>query len=379
MAKLSDIVGIISKIAAPGLAESWDNSGLQVGDPAAEIKRIMVSLDASPAVVESAIALGCQLLVTHHPLIFKPQKTISASTPLGHIIHKAISGGLAIVSMHTNYDIAEDGLNDVLAAKLGLTGCLPLQITSEQELLKLVVFVPEGSLEAVRRALLPYAENIGAYRDCSFSASGEGTFTPQDGSKPFIGTIGETEHTRELRLELLISRPMLARSVKTLLAVHPYEEPAFDVYPLLNEGKKLGLGRVGRLVTTVSLAEFAEQVGVALGMNGLRYVGNPTAQVKKVALCSGSGASLLHTAARAGADVLVTGDVKYHDARDAEDLGIALIDAGHFHTEIIMVDAVSNRLDLMLKESGFDNCEVLTSSVESDPFKYCQVQKISNK
>ena len=374
MAKLSDIVGIISKIAAPGLAESWDNSGLQVGDPAAEIKRIMVSLDASPTVVESAIVLGCQLLVTHHPLIFKPQKSISSSTPQGRLIHKAIRSGLAIVSMHTNYDIAEDGLNDVLAARLGLSGCLPLQMTSEQELLKLVVFVPEGSLEDVRRALFPYTENIGAYQDCSFSACGEGTFTPQDGAKPFIGTVGETERTREYRLELLVSKPVLAKTIKALLAVHPYEEPAFDVYPLLNEGKRLGLGRVGRLATTVSLNEFAEQVGVALGMNCLRYVGNPTSQVKKVALCSGSGASLLHTAARTGADVLVTGDIKYHDARDAEDLGIALIDAGHFHTEIIMVNAVSNRLNLMLKEAGFDGCEVLPSSVESDPFKYCQVQ-----
>jgi len=374
MAKLSDIVGIISKIAAPGLAESWDNSGLQVGDPAAEIRRIMVSLDASPAAVESAITLGCQLLVTHHPLIFKPQKSISFSTTQGRLIHKAISSGLAIVSMHTNYDIAEDGLNDVLASRLGLSGCLPLQITSEQELLKLVVFVPEGNLESVRRALFPYTENIGAYQDCTFSTSGEGTFTPQDGAKPFIGTVGETEHTSEQRLELLVSRPVLARAIKVLLAVHPYEEPAFDVYPLMNEGKKLGLGRVGCLATTISLNEFAEQVGVALGMNGLRYVGNPTAQVKKVALCSGSGASLLHIAARTGADVLVTGDVKYHDARDAEDLGLALIDAGHFHTEIIMVAAVSNKLKLMLKEAGFENCEVMPSSVETDPFKYCQIQ-----
>lgn len=374
MAKLSDIVGIIGKIAAPGLAESWDNTGLQLGDPAAEIKRIMVALDASPAVVESAISIGCQLLVTHHPLIFKPQKSISSSTPQGHLIHKAIRSGLAIVSMHTNYDIAEEGLNDVLAARLGLTGCLPLQITSEQELLKLVVFVPEGSLINVRKALYPYTENLGAYQDCSFSVSGEGTFTPQNGARPFIGAVGETECTREHRLELLISRPVLAKAIKALIAEHPYEEPAFDVYPLLNEGKRLGLGRVGRLAAPAALNQFAEQVCAALGMNGLRYVGNPTSQIKKVALCSGSGASLLNIAVRTGADVLVTGDVKYHDARDAEALGIALIDAGHFHTEIIMVDDVSSRLKLMLKAAGYEECEVVPSSVESDPFKFCQVQ-----
>jgi dinuclear metal center YbgI/SA1388 family protein len=372
IAKLSDIVGIINKIAPPGLAESWDNSGLQLGDPTADVSRIMVALDATPAVVESALASSCQLLVTHHPLIFKPQKSVSTATSQGRLIHAAIRGGLAIVSIHTSYDIASGGLNDLLAKRLGLSCCAPLRPTPDRELAKLVVFVPEGHLERVRTALFPHAESLGVYRDCSFAAAGEGTFTPLEGATPFVGTIGSLERVPERRLELLVCRSNVGRAVKALLAAHPYEEPAFDLYPLLNEGETPGLGRIGQLERPVPLADFAVQVGERLSAPGLRYVGDPAAMVKKVALCSGSGASLLREASRAGADCLVTGDVKYHDARDAEELGIALVDAGHFPSEHIMVADVGERLQLMLATAGYPDCEVLSCRVEYDPFKQCQ-------
>jgi dinuclear metal center YbgI/SA1388 family protein len=368
-AKLSDILGIIAKMAPPGLAESWDNPGLQVGDPTATVSRIMVALDATPPVIESALASACNLLITHHPLIFTAQKSISAATSQGASIHAAIRGGLAVVSMHTNYDCAEGGLNDLLAARIGLSSCVPLQVTSSHELAKLVVFVPEDHLEQVRSSLLPHAENLGAYAGCSFSALGEGTFTPLDGANPFIGTVGARERVAEYRLELLLDRTALPRAIKSLVAAHPYEEPAFDIYPLLNEGRKLGLGRIGRLAEPVSLAAFAARLRQDLAAPGLRFVGKPDALLSKVALCSGSGASLLRTAVRAGAHVLVTGDVKYHEAREAEELGIALVDAGHFPTEIIMVDSVAERLDRMLVEAGYADCEVVPCGVETDPFR----------
>jgi dinuclear metal center YbgI/SA1388 family protein len=368
--KLSDILGIINKISPTSLAETWDNPGLQVGDPLAEVSSIMVALDATPAVVESALRDNCQLLVTHHPLIFKPQKSISTATPQGRIIHAAIRGGLGIISMHTNYDIAWGGLNDVLSGYLGLTGCAPLQITGTQELLKLVVFVPEGHLDLLRAALLPHAESLGAYRDCSFSAAGEGTFTPLAGATPYIGAIGTLEKTPEYRLELLLDRARLPQALKSLRAVHPYEEPAYDIYPLNNAGKESGLGRTGHLAEATSLQEYAARVALQLDAPGTRYVGAPAAKVKKVALCSGSGVSVMRSAARAGADVLVTGDVKYHEARDAEDLGIALIDAGHFSTEIIMAAAVRERLQQTLAETGFDGCRVVACTAETDPFRY---------
>jgi dinuclear metal center YbgI/SA1388 family protein len=368
-AKLSYILGIINKIAPPGLAESWDNSGLQIGDPTANISRIMVALDPTPAVIDSALTSSCQLLITHHPLIFKPQKNISTATHQGKLIHSAIKGGLAIISIHTSYDIASGGLNDLLAARLGLSACVPLQTTAMQELVKLVVFVPEDHLERVRTALFPHTDNQGNYRDCSFAATGEGTFTPLEGATPFIGSTGLLERLREQRLELLINRVNLPRSIKTLLSVHPYEEPAFDIYPLINEGNHQGLGRIGHLASPAPLAVFAEQISEQLQAPMLRYVGDPTTLVHKVALCSGSGVSLLREAVRAGADCLVTGDVKYHEARDAEDQGIAVIDAGHFPTEHIMVAAVTGQLRNILLTAGYTNCEVLPCTVETDPFK----------
>jgi dinuclear metal center YbgI/SA1388 family protein len=368
--KISDMLGIINKISHPSLAESWDNPGLQVGDPMAEVARVMVALDASPAVVDSALGAQCQLLVTHHPLIFKPQKSISTANAQGRSIHAAIRGGLGIICMHTNYDIAEGGLNDVLAKRLGLPHCEPLQVTSSQELVKLVVFVPEVHLDGIRSALLPHAESLGAYHNCSFATAGEGTFTPQDGATPFIGTKGVLEKVREYRLEVLLDRGSLPRALKSLVAAHPYEEAAFDIYPLHNEGKPWGLGRIGLLPEATTLAEYAAWIAGELDAPGTRFAGHPAASVKKVALCSGGGASVMRSAARAGADVLVTGDIKYHEAREAEELGIALIDAGHFPTEIIMAAAVRARLQQMLSDAGFDECPVLVSTAEADPFRY---------
>lgn len=328
----------------------------------------MVALDPAPDVISSAIDSSCQLLVTHHPLLFKPLKSISRATRQGSLIHDAIRGGLSIACLHTNYDIAAGGLNDLLAGKIGLSNCLPLQITSAQELVKLVIFVPVDHIERVRSALFPFTEAIGNYRDCSFAAGGEGTFTPLDGAKPFIGVAGIAQRVPEERLELLLDRKNLSKTIKTLLAVHPYQEPAFDVYPLLNEGEKLGLGRIGHLSDTVTLAVFAGQLKKTLSVPTLRYVGEPSTPVSKVALCSGSGASLVHEAARAGADVLVTGDVKYHDARAAEEMGIALIDAGHFHTEIIMVPEITQQIKAALCAAGYNGCQVVSSPVERDPF-----------
>ncbi|BCS52281.1 GTP cyclohydrolase 1 type 2 [Geobacter sp. SVR] len=336
-----------------------------------EVSRIMVALDATQAVVDDALSAGCQLLVTHHPLLFKPQKVISTATTQGRLVHTAIRGGLAIFSMHTNYDIDDGGLNDVLAERLGLPVRSVLQATAGQELVKLVVFVPEGHLDQLRTALFPYAQQLGAYRDCSFAAAGEGTFTPLSGATPFIGAVGEQERVAESRLEVLIDRTAMPRAVKALLSAHPYEEPAFDVYPLLNEGRRLGLGRIGVLPESTTLSAFAARVAQKLGAPALRYVGSPEAVVSKVALCSGSGASVMQAAVRGGADVLVTGDVKYHEARDAEAQGIALIDAGHFATEIIMVDAVADRLARMLSEAGYMGCEIVPCRCETDPFRYC--------
>lgn len=367
--KVADVVGIINKIAPVDLAEAWDNPGLQIGDPAAEVTRIMVALDPAPDVIDSAIAASCELLVTHHPLIFSPLKSISTANPHGATILRAIKGGVSVVSLHTNYDIVTGGLNDVLAAKIGLSETIPLKVTANSELVKLVVFVPRGHLEEVRAALFPHVAGQGRYRDCSFVLDGTGTFTPLDGADPYAGAVGVLSKVPEERLEVLISAAQIPRVLKSLLAAHPYEEPAFDLYPLLNKGEKLGLGRIGRLPEPMTLAEYAGQLKKDLSAPALRYVGDPNARISKVALCSGSGASLLRDAVRSGADVLVTGDVKYHEAREAEDCGLALIDAGHYPTEIIMVHEIAERLDRALRAAGYADCTVEECHAEYDPFR----------
>lgn len=367
--RVSDIVGIINVIAPFAQAEEWDNVGLQVGDPAGPAGKVMVALDAGADAVEAAVAGKCRLLLTHHPLIFKPLKKITLTDPISRILALAIKHDLSVVSLHTNYDIAEGGVNDLLAERLAVQSCEPLKVGAKEELVKLSVFVPKGHEEQVLDALFQFSGFIGNYRDCSFQTPGIGTFKPLEGAKPFLGEVGKREHAEETRLEVLLRRPDLAPAVNALLKVHPYEEPAFDLYPLLNQGKARGLGRIGMLPAAVTLEHFAAKVKERLGLGGIRFIGDPGHKVKKVALCGGSGASLLRDARYKGADVLVTGDVKYHEAREAESLGLALIDAGHFATELLMVRAVADRLKMELEKKKYE-AEIVTFDGERDPYRY---------
>lgn len=365
--RISDIVGIINKIAPPGLAEGWDNVGLQLGDPEARAGRIMVALDPGRAAVEAAVEADCRLLVTHHPFFFAPLKKISAADETGRLAILALKSELGILSLHTNFDIAAGGVNDLLAQALGLSELEPLRVTGSRELVKLAVFVPQGDEEKLRLALSPFAVQLGPYRDCSFSAPGTGRFTPLAGAAPYLGRVGEPETQPENRLELLVDRERLSPLLAALKKAHPYEEPAFDLYPVLNRGESWGLGRIARLPEPVAALDYARLVKERLHCQGVRFVGDPERPVRKVALCGGSGMSLLHEAARKGADLLVTADVKYHEAREAEALGVALVDAGHFATERVMVDGVARALGQALEARRFET-EIVAYKGEREPF-----------
>ncbi|WP_298271891.1 Nif3-like dinuclear metal center hexameric protein [Geobacter sp.] len=365
--KVSDIVGIVNKIAPPSLAEEWDNVGLMVGDPAVPVARIMVALDGTSDTLAAAISAECQLLLTHHPFIFRPLKRISAADPTGNLVLKAAASGLAVISLHTNFDIADGGMNDLLAGRLGIANGQPLRITASEELVKLAVFVPSGHEEGVREALFRFGGGIGAYADCSFQSAGTGTFKPLEGAHPFLGRIGKREYVEESRIEVLVHKRDLSAALAALLKAHPYEEPAFDLYPLLNKGASRGLGRIGDLAEETTVAAFADKARECLGLAGVRFVGDGGRRVKRVALCGGSGMALLRDAQRQGADILVTGDVKYHEARDAEALGIAVLDAGHFGSEVIMVEEVAGRLRAELASRRFE-AEVVPFKGERDPF-----------
>ncbi|GAB4302868.1 MAG: Nif3-like dinuclear metal center hexameric protein [Desulfuromonadia bacterium] len=339
---VSDIVEILAGIAPPALAEEWDSTSLQLGDPRRIVERIMVALDPDDRVVDQAIATRSSLLVTHHPLIFKPLPRLVTTDPLASLIIRAVSADLAIFSMHTNFDSVDGGLNDLLAQAVGVLDTEVL-IPSPPRFLKLVVFIPVEHEERVRCALSPLAAPIGQYRDCTFRTTGDGTFRPLVGASPFIGTVGSLEEVNEVRLELLIERERTSYVLKTLREVHPYEEPAYDLYPVEQADTHNGLGRIGRLPQPITLGEYAEQVSATLG-GPVRLYGARERRVARVALCSGSGASLIGTAAARGADLLLTGDIRHHDAHEARMRGLSLIDASHFATERLMVPSVAGRL-----------------------------------
>lgn len=367
--RIQDLVGLIHRLYAPELAEDWDNVGLQVGDPGRALDRVMVALDPGLEAVEAARDAGAQALVTHHPLLFKPVKRLTPDDAVGKVLWAAVRDDVAIISAHTNLDCAVDGLNSWLAQKMGVEQAVPLQAVAG-DYLKLVVFVPVGHEDAVADALFSAGGGqIGAYDQCSFRSSGEGTFRPGPGTQPYIGTVGQREKAEEIRLETIIPKRKLLRVLEKMQKAHPYEEVAYDLLPLQNQVPGAGLGRIGRLAQQASLGEFAARVKDFLGCDHLRLIGADQMPVRKVALCGGSGAFLLQTAHRQGADVLVTGDVKYHEARQAEELGIALIDAGHFATEQLMIEQVTQSLQAAARQLNWGVAfEAYTG--EEDPFRF---------
>ncbi|MEZ4601533.1 MAG: Nif3-like dinuclear metal center hexameric protein [Syntrophotaleaceae bacterium] len=367
ISRIQDLVGLLHALYPPALAESWDNVGLQVGEPQTPVSRALVCLDPSAGALAEASRAAAQALVCHHPLIYTPLRSLVPVDETGRLLFQAVRDGIAILAAHTNLDRARDGLNDWLAEALGVEEAVPLQ-TGADDLLKLVVYVPAGYEKRVADALFQAgAGHIGNYDCCSFRSEGTGTFRPGSGSDPFSGSVGEQNSVRELRMETILPKERMRRVVDRMVKAHPYEEVAYDLIPLVNRRTEIGLGRIGILPRPTTLASFAEGVKQALSCPALRLVGAPDRKVQKVALCGGSGSSLLAEAVRQGADVLVTGDVKYHDARNAENQNLALIDAGHFASEQLMVGRLAEVLRRKAAERGM-HIEFLEYKGEEDPF-----------
>ncbi len=327
--ELADVLAVVDRLAPFELAEPWDSVGLQVGDRESEVHAILVTLDPTVAAVDHAARRDCQLLLVHHPLVRDPLAAVTADVWPGELVLRAARAGVAVVAAHTNVDKAHGGLADVVCEALDLEGVVPLA-PARMDWLKLVGFVPEGDVEAVRAAIFAAgAGTIGEYIHVSFGIPGRGTFRPGDRSHPVVGEIGVEQTTTELRLESVFPRALRERVVDAFVAAHSYEEPAFDVYPVEDEVRTLGLGRVGFLREPRALAAFAADVAVLFGLPAIRHTGEPDRLIEGVAVLPGSGAALIDRAAAAGVGVLVTGDIKYHDAERAERLGLALIDVPH--------------------------------------------------
>lgn len=367
-ARLTDVLGALNQLCPPSLAEDWDNVGLQVGNPGAVIDRILICLDVDEAAVDKALSCGAQLILSHHPLIFKALKRLTPDDTTGRVIYAAVKNNIAVACAHTNLDRAADGLNDWLAKRLQLQDLNPLGKPQSGYFHKLVVYVPKGHEEAVMEALFTAgAGHIGGYDHCSFRTSGTGSFRGNDKSQPFIGVPGELEQTPEVRLETIVPTTAINKVVARLLKAHPYEEVAYDLIPLRNPLPGVGLGRIGRLEKPLLFQDFAQQVKADLGVSSLRLVGDLNRQIQKVAVCGGSGMSIYSDAVRHGADCLVTGDIKFHEAQRAHSEGIALIDAGHFATEQLMVSELSKRLREHLNKR-YETLEIIELESEKDPF-----------
>lgn len=324
-------------------AEDWDNPGLQVGDRQKEIQKIMVALTPGEAAVEAAVEAKVDLLLTHHPLIFKPVKQINSDTATGRIVQKLIQYNINLYCAHTNLDIAAGGVNDVLAAALQLQQVQPFADLTQEICYKIVVYVPVDHEEAVRQAMCAAGAGcIGNYSNCTFKAKGTGTFLPGAGTTPFLGENGKLEYADEYRLETIVPQAALTAVIQAMETIHPYEEVAYDVFRLENGGAIRGIGRIGQLDSPMSLADFLEFTGEQLQCDHLAYQGDLQKQVQSVALCGGSGISYLSAAKKAGADVYVTGDMKYHDGQLASELGMCVVDAGHFGTERLIAKTLAD-------------------------------------
>jgi dinuclear metal center YbgI/SA1388 family protein len=368
MISCQTVVQIIEKLAPKRLALEWDSPGLALGDFSKKISKILLALTVTPEVIDYAADNGFDMVVSHHPLLFKPLKSLRWDLPSGKIIYRAIKHDIAVYSAHTNLDVAQEGVNDLLARVLELENVSVLKETEREELKKIVVFVPRGYEEAVRTAMGDAGAGfIGNYSHCSFNVEGVGIFKPLEGTNPFIGKVGSLERVEETRIETVVPESLVKKVISAMLKVHPYEEVAYDIYPVENAGKTFGLGRLGYLKNSMALRDFCEVVKRKLQAGFLRVVGDLSREVSKVALCGGAGGDLVSAAAFLGADVLVTGDVKYHDAEEAKAFGLAVVDAGHFSTENLMMGVLADFLAREIALLG-EKIEIKVYPAE-DPFR----------
>ena len=338
---LADVIDLLEHAYPPRLAESWDRVGLVAGDPAAEVGRVVVAVDATDAVVDHALAEGADLLLVHHPPLMRGVHSVAADTPKGRLLHKLIAGGCALYSAHTNADSARPGVNDALADVLGLVPGRPLAPTGDGTVDRWVVTVPDDDLDDLLNAVFAAgAGRMSGYTECSFSVQGTGRFRPGDGTDPTIGTIGEPERVSETRVEFVAPPELRSAVRRAVLAGHPYEVPAMDVF--VNHAgpgpgpEDTGLGRICELDAPMTLAQFTELVAERLPTTewGVRAAGDPDAEIRRVALCGGSGDSLLGAARAAGADVYLTGDLRHHVVDEhLRSGGPMLVDAAHWALE----------------------------------------------
>lgn len=341
------VTAAMDRIAPPELAQSWDNVGLLVGDRSAVCGRVLLCIDLTPAVLREAVASRCEMIVSYHPPLFKPVKRLLAdSEGTESIVHQAIACGIAIYSPHTALDAAEGGVNDVLAGLCGLKDVGPFEYVSVgRREYKVVTFVPLAQLEKVASAMFAAgAGRIGDYEQCSYRLRGEGTFFGTESTNPRVGRKGQLERVAETRIEMVCPDRCLPEVIAALRRSHPYEEPAFDIYPLTPE-PEMGIGRAGNLPKGTTLGSLAKLLKRATKSQVIMTVGEPNTKLRRAAVCAGAAGRMPLEMPRASAcDVIVTGEIRHHDALSILRAGKTAIALGHWESERPVLAPLNKRL-----------------------------------
>ncbi len=361
---LAEFIRWFEGLIPPSFQDDYDNSGLQVGDPGAAAGSVLLTVDVTPEVIEEAARYGCDLVLSHHPLIFRPLKHLSYGSNSEVCVAEALKKGIAVYSAHTSLDYAGNGVSRILAEKIGLEGIHVLE-PMKGRLLKLVTFVPESHAGVVRDALFAAgAGHIGNYDRCSFNLKGEGTYRAGEGTDPFAGSIGEHHTEPEVRIEVIFPSHLKGACVKSMLAAHPYEEVAWDLISLENEYTGAGAGAIGTLSAPLAGAALLQRLRELTGLPMIRYSGDPARIITTVAVCGGAGSHLISSAARAGADAFITGDLKYHNFTEAP-ANMLVADIGHYESEKFSLEILYN-----LIQKKFPNFALRFSGINTNPINY---------
>ena len=369
-ATLQDIVNLLESRYPSAWAVAGDRVGLEVGDPAQPVQTILVALEVTPAVVAEASHRGAQLLLTHHPLLYRPLEDVREDRPGGRLLAALLRAGLAMVSCHTNLDIAPGGLNDYLARKLELTGVEVLTPTTRDPWYKLAVFVPTGYEDRVRQALGDAGLGvIGRYSHCSFAAPGQGTYFPRPGAQPFQGEPGQLSRAAEVRLEILAPESLLPLALTRLHETHPYEEVAYDLYPVRHPGTPLGLGRIGAWPEPRPFSQVLAAAKEMFGVETVQVWGSPPQHVQRLALCSGSGGDLLGDALSRGAQIYLTGEVRHHQVPPGLMEDFAVMAVGHFASEVVFMEPWARQLRELFQEAEL-GIDVMVAATQPPPCCY---------
>jgi dinuclear metal center YbgI/SA1388 family protein len=368
--KIKDIISQIEKLAPPKLAQSWDNTGLLIGDVNSTVKKILLTIDITNDVVKEAKQAGCNFIISYHPVIWDGLKTVLKDSP----VYELVNSGITVYSIHTALDAVVGGVNDGLAEIVGIKNPQPIGdfVESNQNNYKLIVFVPADFLQKVAEAVFKAGAGwIGNYSHCSFRSSGQGTFLPLEGAKPAIGKKGRLEKVSEIRFESIIPAEKVTDVVKAMRNVHPYEMPAFDIIKLYDFEDKIGLGRIGFLEKPMPFSAILKKIRTATGAKAAGVVGNKNRIIKKAAVCAGSCGKLIMSVLSEKCDLYLTGEIKHHQAIAAQEAGVTVICLSHTVSERFILKKVAKKLqkNLKLVRRGGD-VRIIVSKKDKDPFEW---------